>query len=167
MINVPDECKEYLAIYTTEYADSFIIDPIVAEDIYEFKKLMIGQQERIVENGFDYETDDSSVELIETTRTLKIRKLNKKISNNLKLLYNYRCQICGKAIGEEYGAHICEAHHIDYFVNSLNNNAANQLIVCPNHHSIIHEVNPYFDRKKLMYIYKNGREEKLVLNFHL
>ena len=35
-----------------------------------------------------------------------------------------------------YGSHIVEAHHIDYFVSSLNNDASNQLIVCPNHHSI-------------------------------
>jgi predicted restriction endonuclease len=70
-------------------------------------------------------------------------------------------------IGEEYGSHIAEAHHIDYFVNSLNNDANNQMILCPNHHSIIHDVNPFFDRKRLIYIYKNGFEEKLMLNQHL
>ena len=62
---------------------------------------------------------------------------NRKIGDNLKLLYGYRCQICGQLIGEEFDSHIIEAHHIDYFVLSLNNDAGNQLIVCPNHHSII------------------------------
>jgi predicted restriction endonuclease len=98
---------------------------------------------------------------------VRIRKLNRKIGENLKLLYGYRCQICGRLIGEEYGSHIAEAHHIDYFVNSLNNDANNQMILCPNHHSIIHDVNPVFDRKRLIYIYKNGLEEKLMLNQHL
>lgn len=36
--------------------------------------------------------------------------------------------------------------------------------MCPNHHSIIHDTNPVFDRRRLLYIYKNGFEQKLVLN---
>lgn len=52
-------------------------------------------------------------------------------------------------------------------VKSLNNDASNQIIVCPNHHSIIHDVDPVFDRERLLYIYSNGFEEKLVLNQHL
>ena len=79
----------------------------------------------------------------------------------------HRCQICGRLIGEEYGSHVVEAHHIEYFVKSLNNDASNQIIVCPNHHSIIHDVDPVFDRKRLLYIYPNGFEEKFVLNMHL
>ena len=59
-----------------------------------------------------------------------------------------------------------EAHHIDYFVKSLNNDASNQMIVCPNHHSIIYDVNPVFDRRKLN-VYENGVTEGLVLNKHL
>lgn len=85
----------------------------------------------------------------------------------MKLLYNYRCQICRKNIGEEYESQIVEAHHIDYFVHSLNNDSDNQLIVCPNHHSIIHDVNPVFDRKRLIYLFPNGVQEGLVLNQHL
>lgn len=85
----------------------------------------------------------------------------------MKLLYDYQCQICGRFIGEQYGAHVVEAHHIDYFVKSLNNDSNNQLIVCPNHHSIIHAVNPIFDRKNLAYLYPNGIQEGLLVNRHL
>ena len=95
------------------------------------------------------------------------RKLNRKIGENLKLLYGYRCQICGQVIGEKYGSHIAEAHHIDYFVNSLNNDANNQMIVCPNHHSIIHDANPVFDRRRMVYRFDNGAEERIILNKHL
>lgn len=70
-------------------------------------------------------------------------------------------------VGEPYGSHVAEAHHIDYFIKSLNNDASNQLIVCPNHHSIIHDVDPVFDRKNMIYRYKNGFEEKIMLNKHL
>lgn len=132
-IKVPEDAREYLAIYTTEYEDTFLVEPIIAEDI----------------------------------QIVKVRKLNRKIGENLKLLYGYRCQLCGRVIGEEYGLHIAEAHHIEYFVNSLNNDANNQMIVCPNHHSIIHDANPTFDRKRMMYLFSNGVEVRLVLNKHL
>ena len=166
-IILPEDYKEYLAIYTTEYDDSYVLETIIADDIYELKTIMNGKQERVMESSFNYEIDDPMANIVDTDRTLKVRKLNKKIGDNLKMLYGYHCQICGRLIGETYGAHVCEAHHIDYFVTSLNNDASNQMIVCPNHHSIIHEVNPVFNRKRLTYLFHNGQEEKLVLNQHL
>lgn len=52
-------------------------------------------------------------------------------------------------------------------MKSLNNNMNNIMIVCPNHHSIIHDVNPCFDKKGGIFIYKNGYKEGLQLNYHL
>jgi len=167
MIRLPDDCREYLAIYTTEYEDTYLLETIVADDIFALKDVVKNQQERILEATFNYDMVDEKSTIFETERIVKLRKLNKKIGDNLKLLYNYRCQICGKNIGEEYESQIVEAHHIDYFVHSLNNDSDNQLIVCPNHHSIIHDVNPVFDRKRLIYLFSNGVQEGLVLNRHL
>lgn len=167
MIRLPEEYKEFLVIYTTEYDDSYILETILADDMASFKQTITGKQERMIETGFDYEFEDLSAGVTEAARTVKIRKLNKKIGDNLKLLYGFHCQICGKLIGEECGSHIAEVHHIEYFINSLNNDASNQMIVCPNHHSIIHDANPIFDRKQLRYIYQNGFEQKLILNQHL
>lgn len=121
----------------------------------------------IGEAGLESDIQDEAVGYDQKNHLIKIRKLNKKIGDNLKRLYQYRCQICGRLIGEEYGSHVVEAHHIEYFVKSLNNDASNQIIVCTNHHSIIHDVDPVFDRKRLLYIYPNGFEEKFVLNMHL
>ena len=166
-IPLPDDLKEYLAIYTTEYDDSYILEPIVANDLQEFRGIVQKQHERQIEADFDYNYVDPKAGLILNERMTKIRKLNRKIGENLKLLYGYRCQICGQLIGEEFGAPIAEAHHIDYYVKSLNNDANNQMVVCPNHHSIIHEADPTFDRKKMMYLYPNGAEQRLVLNLHL
>lgn len=167
MIKLPEEYKEYLAIYTTEDEDSYLLETIVADDMQTLREIMHGQQERVMEAEFNYDVKDDTAGLNQKEKLDKIRKLNKKIGDNLKLLYGYRCQICGHKIGEEYASHIVEAHHIDYFISSLNNDANNQMIVCPNHHSIIHDVNPVFDRRRLLYVYKNGLEEKLVLNRHL
>lgn len=167
IIRLPDNQKEYLAIYTTEKEDTFIAEPIVSDEVRLFYEVVNKQSERVIEDTFNYDVEDNTSTIILDKRTTKIRKLNRKIGENLKLLYGYRCQICGCHIGERYNAHVVEAHHIDYFTKSLNNNSSNLLILCPNHHSIIHDVNPSFDRKKLVYLYPNGYKEGLVINKHL
>lgn len=166
-IKLPDGLKEYLAIYTTEYEDTFLLEPIAQDDFQVMKKAIQGMRERTVENEIEYEMEDKNSGIEKRLQIVKIRKLNRKIGENLKLLYGYRCQICGQVIGEKYGSHIAEAHHIDYFVNSLNNDANNQMIVCPNHHSVIHDANSVFDRRRMMYRFDNGVEEKITINKHL
>jgi len=166
-IRLPEEYKEFLVIYTTEYDDSYVLETILADEMVSFKQTIAGKQERMIETGFDYEFEDSTAGVTEAERTVKIRKLNIKIGDNLKLLYGFHCQICGRLIGEECGSHIAEAHHIEYFINSLNNDASNQMIVCPNHHSMIHDADPVFDRNQLQYIYQNGFEQRVILNKHL
>lgn len=167
ILKLPEDEKEYLAIYTTEDDDSYVLEAITNSEIKSLRDIMAGSSERVMEAEFNYDTKDNTAGLESKIQIVKIRKLNKKIGDNLKKLYSYRCQICGKMVGERYGSHVVEAHHIDYFVKSLNNDMDNQLIVCPNHHSIIHDVDPFFDRRRLLYVYKNGLEEKLVLNEHL
>ena len=166
-IALPEEYKEYLAVYTTEDDDSYVLEVIGSEEVGLLKDTVRGKQERLVESELNYEEKDEGAGIQISQRLLKIRKLNRLIGENLKLLYGYRCQICGQLIGEEFGSHIAEAHHIQYFVTSLNNDANNQMIVCPNHHCIIHDANPILDRKRLLYTYANGLEQKLVLNKHL
>lgn len=166
-IALPEEYKEYLAVYTTEYDDSYVLEVIAADEMKMLKDAVHDKQERLVESEIDYEEKDEGAGIHINQRLVKVRKLNRLIGENLKLLYGYRCQLCGQLIGEEFGAHIAEAHHIDYFVNSLNNDATNQMIVCPNHHSIIHDTNPVFDRRRRLYIYANGVEQRLLLNKHL
>lgn len=166
-IVLPDEYKEYLAIYTTEYDDTYVLETISADDVCFLREMLSGQSERTVEAEFSFDSADKTAGIIQKERIVKIRKLNRKIGENLKQLYEYRCQICGRSVGKAYDAHIAEAHHIDYFVKSLNNDESNIMIVCPDHHSVIHDVNPMFDRKRLMYHYYNGLEERLLLNKHL
>jgi hypothetical protein len=167
MIRLPEDYKEYLIIYTTEYEDTYKLETIVAEEIYAIRDLVKEKSERIMESNFNFDIVDDTSTIVEDQRIVKIRKLSRAIGDNLKLAYDYRCQICGQKIGELYDSHIIEAHHIDYFVNSLNNDMNNIMIVCPDHHSIIHDVNPIFDKPKKLFIYNNGFEEGLKLNCHL
>lgn len=165
--NIPNEYKEYIAIYSTDITDTFLCESILAGELLELRDNINNISEMNFETELNCDLHDETAGIEVKSSMRKIRKYNRSICNALKKHYNYRCQICGKAIGEEYDAHIAEVHHIDYFVKSLNNDISNLLVVCPNHHSIIHNRNPKFDRKECIYIYPNGYKEGLVLNNHL
>ncbi|MBR1647719.1 MAG: hypothetical protein IJ685_13245 [Selenomonadaceae bacterium] len=110
---------------------------------------------------------DTQAEFVERFGLTKYRKLNRKVAEQLKRNYGYRCQICGLNVGVFYGAQVADCHHINYFSVSLDNAASNLLIVCPNHHRIIHAANPTFDRTRKIFLYPNGLTEVLRLNEHL
>lgn len=166
-INIPEEIKEYLIIYTTEYEDIYLLDTITTSDVFNNKKITKEQPEKIYEESFNYDVIDESASIVLDKRMVKLRRYNNSIGKNLKELYEYRCQICGKKVGEIYDSNVVEAHHIDSFIKSLNNNMNNIMIVCPNHHRIIHDVNPVLNVKKKVFIYDNGFKEGLKLNYHL
>ena len=148
--------KKFFTLYPTDIQDVFCLK---AEFVCD---------EATVENLLELSTlTDPQATLIEKFGLKKYRKLNHKIIERLKKNYNYRCQICGRNFGEFYGVNLAECHHIEFFSESLNNDAKNLLIVCPNHHRIIHAVEPTFDRERKLYLYPNGREEILQLNEHL
>lgn len=157
--------KEYIAIYTTPVKGQLFFECISNGELLEESKELQQYDELIAEQIFD--AADPDADLLTVTKPCKVRKMNRAIGNELKRLYGYRCQICGQYIGEKYGSHLIHAHHIDYFTRSLNNDATNILIVCPNHHGIIHDKNPEFDFKRREFRYPNGYHEGLVLNKHI
>ena len=118
------------------------------------------------EYDFENATDDTSGYRISATMR-KIRKLDRSIGDSLKCLYDFRCQITGEAIGNEYGLPVVEAHHIDYFTHSMNNDSSNIIIISPNFHRIIHKNNPEFNRKTLTFDFPNGYKQKIKLDMHL
>ena len=90
------------------------------------------------------------------------------VGDSLKRLYDYRCQVTGERIGEAYGNEcIVEAHHIEYFTQSLNNDTQNIIILSPTFHRIVHHYNPRFNRQTLCFEFANGVREGLKLDRHL
>ena len=55
---MPDGLKEYLAIYTTEYEDTFLLEPIAQDDFQVMKRQFKECGERTVENEIEYEMED-------------------------------------------------------------------------------------------------------------
>jgi hypothetical protein len=163
-LSVPEEMREYLVIYSTVFDDVFAIECITHNEIVETKREIRNFNELELEQIIQA-TDTPA--FIEKMKTTKIRKLDKTIGDNLKRLYDYKCQICGLFVGETYNATVIHTHHIEYFSVSLNNNADNIMVICPNHHGIIHATNPVFNRETKLFTYPNGLSEGLKLNLHL
>lgn len=78
----------------------------------------------------------------------KGRVYNTSIIKQLKILYQGKCQICGEQPFKERNINISEVHHIRYFSLSCNNDIDNLIVLCPNHHRLIHKLNPEFDSEK-------------------
>lgn len=119
----------------------------------------------------DFETfeprEDKSAGIKQVTRLQKVRLLDRSIGDSLKLLYDYRCQMTGEKVGDEYNALAVEAHHIIPFTESMNNDTSNIIILSPSYHRIIHKANPSWDSKNLAFIFPNGLIEKVKIDKHL
>lgn len=140
-------------------------------------RVLIGQPEERLEALLD-DADETAVKAylgtlsyaatLELRKVLtKIRKASRTVTGTLKALYHFRCQLCGGNTKELYGVDIVEAHHIDPFVSSVNHHYTNLVILCPNHHRLVHQAKARFDPEAKTFIYKNKHVEPLKFNMHL
>lgn len=166
--HIPHEIKEYFILETTERKNEFRGKCLKSSDITVYhEEIKMIQDEELAEMQLNYSHIDKKTGLLEKQVTAKIRQYDKKLIDNLKNLYNFQCQICRKKFFNEYTVEIAEAHHIKPFIESFDNDSDNLLILCPNHHRLIHKAKPKFSRRNLLFRYPNGYEEKLLLNRHL
>ena len=104
--------REVLVLYATPEKGTIFMDAISQSEYAEETKAL----SRLNEIDFELAIDQNATILIET-RVCKVRRLSKAIGNSLKIVYGYRCQICGQYIGEQYGSDLIHTHHIDYFTS--------------------------------------------------
>jgi hypothetical protein len=166
-IRVPEEKREYIILYTTPLENTFFFEYITSSESVQIKHTISGTNEDDFEFQSNYKKVDDSARIETKEQIFKVRRLDRAIGDSLKLFYNYKCQICGDNFAKKYNCRIAEAHHIEFFVSSLNNDASNIIVLCPNHHRVIHKANPTFKREIFSFVYPNGLEEKLALNKHL
>jgi predicted HNH restriction endonuclease len=121
--------------------------------------------EEEIENLMNH--SDSSASIKSKLSNVRYRSYNPTIIKQLKILYKNQCQICGSNPFPQVNNNICEAHHIDYFSKSQNNDTSNIIILCPNHHRLIHLLQPIFNREELEYQYPEGHTQQIHLNIHL
>jgi len=147
---------------------------IVTQKLFEKEKEDIGEIE-LESKLFEMSEEDfeiyinkfkNSASLEYKKKIIKIRKNNRKLINTLKDRYSSRCQVCD--VGwEKYNVSIAEAHHIEKFSITQNDEPNNILIVCPNHHRLIHNAKGEIDIKEGIIIYNNGHIEKIAKIGHL
>lgn len=92
---------------------------------------------------------------------------NSWLADGLKSFYDYKCQVCGNDFQPTYGVEIAESHHIHYLHEGGLDISRNILVLCPNHHRVVHETNALFVESDLAYLYPNGLIEPLLIPTHL
>lgn len=166
VVRIPEDIKETISLSATDCKNVFILDCMT----YEMKESV-----RTAVAGYYAEYDFKRVDILEDPNAHikevdslhKIRCLDRSVGDSLKLLYDFRCQMTGEKIGERYDAAVVEAHHLDPFSTSLNNNAANIIILSPSYHRIVHKANGKWLPADLAFIFPNGLKEKVKINQHL
>lgn len=168
-INLPDDIHENIRFFFTDNPDVFCLECITEEDFSQVANALHAIPEEVYESISDdtFFLQDKSASIQERERLMKYRRLDRSIIKTLKEHYNYCDQITGEKIGSLYGDSVVEAHHIDYFTISQNNDSTNIIIISPNYHRIIHKNNPIFNRKTLQFEFPNGEVLKLKLYDHL
>lgn len=95
-------------------------------------------------------------------QVLEVFARNRRHVRELKEKYEGKCQICGSVPFEGKLGDISEAHHIHWLSRGGSDILDNLVLLCPNHHSAIHALDPEFDRKELVF-----RSEVQVLPIRL
>lgn len=164
-VQLPEEYSSEIVFYATMQADTFIIECNHTTDKQADKQELQQMSE------LDFETFtpifDTKAGIKERTAIQRIRQLDRSIGDSLKQLYDYRCQMTGERVGDDYNALVVEAHHIIPFTESMNNDTSNIIILSPSYHRIIHKAKPTWDSRNLSFCFPNGLVEKVKLNKHL
>jgi predicted HNH restriction endonuclease len=168
-ILLPDDIHEYMRLYLTTSSDVLCMECCSSSDYQQLAHTLSVIPEEVYEQSDDEQffMADKTASIEEKQRLVKYRRIDRSIILTLKRFYDYRDEISGEKIGDEYGDSVVEAHHIDYFTRSQNNDSTNIIIISPNYHRIIHKNNPRFNRKKFQFEFENGEVLRLKLYEHL
>lgn len=168
-ILLPNDIHEYMRLYLTTSSDVLCMECCSSYDYQQLAHTLSVIPEEVYEQSDDEQffMADKTASIEEKQRLVKYRRIDRSIILTLKRFYDYRDEISGEKIGEQYGDSVVEAHHIDYFTRSQNNDSTNIIIISPNYHRIIHKNNPRFNRKKFQFEFLNGEVLRLKLYEHL
>ena len=168
-IVLPNDIREYVRLYLSSNSDVLCMECCTNVEYRQVARSLKDISEEIYEQSDDEQffMADKSASIEEKQRLVKYRRIDRSIIQTLKRYYDYRDEISGEKIGDEYGDSVVEAHHIDYFTKSQNNDSTNIIIISPNYHRIIHKNNPHFNYKRFQFEFDNGEVIKLKLYDHL
>ncbi len=181
IIKIPNKMKEYLYIYSTDKPYEYQIEFLTFNNNRELKNLF----RRSTKDKWDYLEDiynmsekefnsylaenyrDNEAKIVLKEGLITRRSIRNNLVETLKKKYNNCCQICKHSFKDEFGVDYSEAHHIKYFAKHEDHSPQNIVILCPNHHRIIHKTDATFLRDQKAFRYPNGHVEVLKLNDHI
>ena len=91
----------------------------------------------------------------------------RRVATGMRETYAGRCQVCEYDPRNRYAQEICHVHHVVWLSRGGDNDRSNLVVLCPNHHAIVHRDDPPFDHGRLAFSFANGAVEALRLNLHL
>lgn len=167
-ITLPEELHEYIRLYLVDSLNMIYFECCSNQDYKQLAPTLSKIPEEVYEANDDtFFMTDTTATIVERQLLVKYRKMDRSIISMLKKFYDYKDEISGEKIGSEYGDSVVEAHHIEYFTTSQNNDSTNIIIISPNYHRIIHKNNPHFNRNEYQFEFSNGEKLKLKLYDHL
>jgi len=95
IIRVPEEKREYLILYTSPLENTFFFEHITVPESLQIKHSISEMKEEDFEYITNYKKFDDSSRIEIKEQLIKVRRLDRAIGENLKLLYHHKCQICG------------------------------------------------------------------------
>lgn len=115
--------------------DLYILKNQVDSNIEE-DQLPNDEIDKQIERDFldDVDIPDNVSEEVKINRIKRYQR----IVNDLKIKYNWRCQLCEYSFKMDNGKNYCEAHHINKLSNNGSQSPENVIILCPNHHRVFH-----------------------------
>lgn len=135
--------------------------------LYGMKK---DPDEKIIKNLLDFIFDGYILSLEEKSI------LSQMTGEEIEILFNAEDDTAGFLYKEELARvrklnkhikEIVEAHHIEYFSKTQNNDSSNIIILCPNCHALIHKCNPAYDKKTCSFKFDNGKSLSVKTKGHL
>jgi len=84
----------------------------------------------------------------------------------LRKMYRGRCQLCEWESRGEHAVDVCEGHHLQWLSRGGGDATDNMVLLCPNHHRLVHALDAPLDFRDLAFDL-GGRREALRLNEHL
>lgn len=166
-VQLPEVFQSEVVFYATMFADTFVLECYANADHQALSEQLSTISEEVFESATFVPIEDKTAGYTFSSSLRKVRKLDRSIGDSLKQLYDFRCQMTGEKIGDQYAVEVVEAHHIRPFTESLNNDTSNIIILSPTYHRIVHAAKPTFNYHTLSFDFPNGLSEKVKLNKHL
>jgi 5-methylcytosine-specific restriction protein A len=86
----------------------------------------------------------------------QMRTRRSALVRELRELYQGRCQLSGWDPRAQYGADLCEAHHVHWLSRGGDDELHNLVLIAPNYHRLIHSLDAPFDYERRGFLVGDG-----------